>query len=99
MCPKRIQLKYIEGCSRYDTQTRDMLTNYLKTGTVPAKFASFGSYYKNICYLNKTRQKATRECCNKFVQNKAQYDVNFVYNGKRKLYTVAEDMPVLVTQI
>ena len=27
MCPKRVKLEYIEGFSRYNTKTRDMLTN------------------------------------------------------------------------
>lgn len=69
MCPKRVKLEYSEGCSRYDTKTRDMLTKFLKTGCVQPEFPTIGKYYKNICYLNKTRKIATELCCNKFVKN------------------------------
>ena len=29
-CPDRVKLEYIEGCSRYDTKTRDTLRKFLK---------------------------------------------------------------------
>ena len=57
MCPKRVQMKYKEGCSRYDIKTKDMLTKFLETGKVTTKFAEREPLYKNICYLNSTRQK------------------------------------------
>ena len=56
MCPKRVQMKYKEGCSRYDIKTKDMLTKFLETGKVTTKFAEREPLYKNICYLNSTRQ-------------------------------------------
>lgn len=81
-------MKYKEGCVRYDEQTRDVLTRFLETGKVKGKFVRSGQYYKNICYLNKTRQKVTRECCDRFVEDKESYEVDFLYNSKRKRYSV-----------
>ena len=65
MCFRRVEMKYKEGCVRYDEQARDVLTKFLETGKVTGKFSPGGQYYKNICYLNKTRKKVTRECCNR----------------------------------
>ena len=59
MCPKRVEFKYKEGCARCDEQTRDMLTKFLETGKLEGEFAPRGTFSKNICYLNKTRQKVT----------------------------------------
>ena len=81
-------MKYKEGCVRYDEQTRDVLTRFLETGKVKGKFVPRGQYYKNICYLNKTRQKVTRECCDRFVEDKESCEVDFLYNSKRKRYSV-----------
>ena len=46
MCPRRVQMKYKEGCSRYDIKTKDMLTKFLETGKVTAKFADRKPLYK-----------------------------------------------------
>ena len=51
MCPERVKLEYIEGCSRYDTKTPDMLTKFLKTGKIQPEFPAIGKYYKNIYML------------------------------------------------
>ena len=83
-------------CSRYDTQTRDMLTKFLKTGKVRPEFPAIGKYYRNIYYLNKTRKIVTETCCKEFVNDKNHYEVK--YNGKMERYKVAVDMPVIVTQ-
>ena len=40
---------------------------------------------KNICYLNKTGQKVTRERCDRFVADKESYPVDFIYNNKKKV--------------
>lgn len=98
MCRKRIELLYKEGYARYDNQTRDMLTKFLDTGKVEACFAPRGHYYKNICYLNKTQQKVTKECCDRFVEDKVSHEVTFKYNGKSETYKIAVGMPMLVTQ-
>ena len=82
MCPERVKLEYIEGCSRYDTKTREKLTKFLKTGKIQPEFPAIGKYYKNICYPNKTRRTVTEICCNEFVKNKKHNVVNFKYNGK-----------------
>ena len=98
MCPERVKLEYIEGCSRYDTKTRDMLIKFLRTGKIQPEFPAIGKYYKNRCYLNKTRRTVTEICCNKFVKNKKHNVVNFKYNGKAEHYKVAVGMPILVKQ-
>lgn len=48
MCPRRVQMKYKGGCSRYDIKTRDMLTKFLETGKVVTNFADRKPLYKNI---------------------------------------------------
>lgn len=98
MCPKRVEFKYKEGCARCDEQTRDMLTKFLETGKLEGEFAPRGTFYKNICYLNKTRQKVTRECCDRFVADEESYPVDFIYNNKIERYSVSLGMPMLVTQ-
>ena len=74
------------------------LPSLLETGKVTGKFAPRGQYYKNICYLSKTRQKVTRECCDTFVEDKESYEVDFLYNSKRERDSVYVGMPMLVTQ-
>lgn len=97
MCLRRVQMKYKEGCSRYDTKTRDMLTKFLETGKVTAKFADRKPLFKNICYLNSTRQKVTKECGDRFTVDKQSHDVEFIYDGEKKLYPVCPGMPMLAT--
>ena len=98
VCPKRVKLEYIGGCSRYGRKTPDMLTKFLKTGTVQLNFPAVGKYYNNICYFNQTRKITTALCCNNFVKNRKYYQVNFRYCGNKETYNVVEGMPVLVTQ-
>ena len=57
MCPERVKLEYIEGCSRYDTKTPDMLTKFLKTGKIQPEFPAIGRYYKNICISIKREEQ------------------------------------------
>ena len=42
MCPRRVEMKYKEGCVRYDEQTQDVLITFLETGKVTGKFAPRG---------------------------------------------------------
>lgn len=88
MCPRRVELKYKEGCARYDTKTRDMLNTFLESGKVEPKFAPRQSLYKNICYLNSTRQKVTKDlyCCDRFTVGKQSYKGEFMYEGKKEKY-------------
>ena len=51
---------------------------------------------KNICYLNSTRQKATRDCCDRFTADKPCY-VEFIYDSNQEVYQVCVGMPVLAT--
>ena len=98
MCPRRVEMKYKESCVPYDEQTRDVLTKSLETGKVTGKLAPRDHYYKNICYLNNTRQTVTRECCDRFVEDKESYEADFLYNSKRERYSVCVGMPMVVTQ-
>ena len=85
------------NCARYDIKTRDILTKFLEIGKVTAEFADRKPLYKNICYLNSTRQKVTKECCDRFTEGKQSYEVEFIYDGKKEVYPVCARMPVLVT--
>ena len=87
MCPKKIEMKYIEGSSRYDNNTRTMLNNFLKYKNLKYKrFQPIGQYYKNICWLNETRKRVTKDCCERFVQNKELYEINFKYKSHIEKY-------------
>ena len=84
-------MKYKEGCSRYDIKAKNMLTKFLETGKVTAKFAEREPLYKNICYSNSTRQKVTRECCDRFTEGKQSYDLNsFMMETKKFIKFVLE---------
>ena len=52
MCPNKSIMSYIEDSCRYDRQTHNMLSTFLKHGKVSAYFEPIGEYNKNICYLN-----------------------------------------------
>ena len=84
MYPRRVEMKYIEEYARYDPQTRDLLTRFLKSGSIKHQFAPPKDSYHNICYLNKTRRHVTQECCNRFTKNKEYYDIDFMYQGEIK---------------
>ena len=99
MCPRRVEMKYIEEYARYDPQTRDLLTKFLKSGSIKHQFDPPKDSYHNICYLNKRRRHVTQECCNRFTENKEYYEIDFKYQGHREKYKVAAGMPMLVTQI
>lgn len=86
-----------EGCSRYNIKTKEMLTKFLETGKVTAKFADREPLYKNICYLNSTRQNVTQDCCERFTVGKTCYQTEFVYDGNKETYAVCAGMPVLAT--
>lgn len=92
MCLERRYLEYIEDSSRYDKKTYNILKKFLRTGTVKNKFS--GQYYKNICYLNKTRRRVTKECCDRYVQEKDSVEVHFRYNSTVERYNVDKGMPV-----
>ena len=98
MCPRRIEMKYIEEYARYDPQTRDLLTKFLKSGTIKHRLQPPKDSYHNICYLNKTRRYVTQECCNRFTENLEYYEIDFKYQGHREKYKVAARMLMIVTQ-
>lgn len=76
-------MKYKEGCPRYDSKTRDILTTFLETGKVTVKFADRKPLYKNICYLHSTRQKVTKECCDGFTADKQSYEEELIYDSNK----------------
>ena len=98
MCPRRVKMKYIEKYARYDLQTRDLLNEFLESGTVNHQFNPPIDSYHNICYLNKTRRHVTQECCNRFTENKEYYEIEFKYKGPKERYRIAVNMPMLVTK-
>ena len=98
MCPKRIEMKYIENSARYDNKTRIVLNNFLKYKNITHKFEPIGNYYKNTCWLNDTRRAVTEDCCNGFVENKDSYDINFKYKSRIEKYKVCENMPIIANQ-
>ena len=77
MCPKRIEMKYIEGSARYDNETRTVLNNFLKYKNLKHKFQPIGQYYKNICWLNETRKAVTKDCWDRYVENKRSCEIYF----------------------
>ena len=99
MCPGRIEMKYIEGeKSRYDIPTKNMLTEFLNTGTISHKFPPTKTSYHNICYLNETRRGVTEACCNRFTKDKDYYEIKFKYQGKKEQYKGAVGMQFLAKQ-
>ena len=98
MCPRRKTLKYIEESSRYDKQTHEILSKFLIHGKVSYYFDSIDQkYYKNICYLNKTRIEVNTKCCDEYVKGKQYETVKFKYNNNSETYKVCIGMPVLAT--
>ena len=97
MCPKRIEMKYIEGSTRYDKKTKTILDNFLKYKNLRHKFQPIGDCYKNICYTNKTRRRVTKNCCEKFVQERDSHEVNFMYDSNIEKYEVCVSMPIIAT--
>lgn len=99
MTGKKQTLKYIEGCSRYDKITYEMLETFLRNGKITKYIEPINKEFnKNICYLNSTRIKVNTDCCDTFVKGKQYEEVNFLYNGKREKYKVCLGMPVMATQ-
>ena len=98
MCPRRKTLKYIEDSCRYDKQTHEILSKFLIHGKVSYDFDLIDQkYYKNICYLNKTRIEVNTKCCDNYVEGKQYEIVKFKYNNKAETYKVCIGMPVLAT--
>ena len=47
--------------------------------------------------MNSTRQKVTKDCCDRFTEGKQSFEVEFIYDGNKELYPVCFGMPVLAT--
>ena len=91
-------MKYIEEYALYDPQTRDLLTKFLKSGSIKHQFQPLQDSYYNICYPNITRRHVTQECCNRFTENQEYYEIEYKYQGHREKYRVSNGMPMLVAQ-
>lgn len=84
MCPHQRELQYIEKSARYDGKTRQLLEDFLNNKRLarhPKTFNPPKKLYKNICWLNDTRRRVTESCCNRFVENKKSYEINFKYKS------------------
>ena len=53
MCPKRVEMKYIERYARYDPQTKYLLTKFLNKGIVEHQFEPRQEFDINVCHKNK----------------------------------------------
>ena len=93
-------MKYIEEYARYDPQTRNLLTKFLKSGSIKHQFEPPVDSYHNICYLNKTRRQVKQEWkqTDRFTENKEYYEIDFKYQGHSEKYKVTVGMPMIVTQ-
>ena len=98
MCPGHIKMEYIKGSARYDNETRIMLNNFPKYKNLRHKFQPIGKYYKNFCWLNDTRRAVTKNCCDRFVENKVSHEINFKYKSQIEKYKLCIGMPVIATQ-
>ena len=98
MCPRRVEMKYIEEYARYDPQTRSLLTEFLENGCIKHQFKTPIDSYHNICYTNKTRRCITQECCNRYTENLDYVEIEFKYKGPKERYRIATNMPILVTK-
>ena len=97
MCPTKYTMSYIEESCRYDKQTHNILSTFLKHGKVSAYFEPIGEYNKNICYLNKTRKQVTEQCCDRFTKDKKSVTVEFRYDNGKESYKISEGIPLIAT--
>ena len=96
---KSIRHNYFDdGSARYDNKTRIMLNNFLKYENLRHKFQPIGQYYKNICWLNETRKTVTKDCCDRYVENKRSCEINFKCKSQIEKHKVCIGMPVIATQ-
>jgi len=86
MCSKTVtlQIHILKVVADMIKKTYNMLHTFLKIGRISTYFTPMEDYYKNICYLNSTRIRVNKECCDKFVENKEYTSVSFKYNDKKK---------------
>ena len=97
MCPNKVKLSYVEDSCRYDKQTHNMLSAFLKHSKVNTYLEPIGEYNKNICYLNKTRKQVTEQCCDRFTKDKQYVTVEFRYDNGKEQYKICEGMPLIAT--
>ena len=83
MCPKRVEMKYIERYACYDPQTKDLLTKFLNKGIVEHQFEPRQLRVRHKRMLEKqTRRAVTEECCDRYTQNKDYCYVAFKYRSQ-----------------
>lgn len=88
--------KFIDGKSRYDKTTYDIINKFVKTGTIPTEIKQSNNEEINdnvfhIVSYNKTRKKITKEIT-KLYDDKVTF--NYV---KYEKYGVCENMPIIST--
>ena len=84
--------------SRYDIPIKNMLTEFLSTGTISHTFLPKKPSYHNICYLTETRRGVTEACCNRFTKDKDYHEIKFKYKGRKEQYRLATGMQFLATK-
>ena len=90
MCPNVTELQYIEGTSRYDRETFDLLKTLISTGDIRGhKLNTITDTWVNICYFNKTRNKVNEKCAERFIKERQ------LEAFKIGLHNVCEGMPVI----
>ena len=72
-----------------------MLSNFLKTGQIKDKVGNIVGSYVNIYYYNNTRIDVNKLCSDAFCEGKPYRTVNFNYNGRKEVYKVCADTPVI----
>lgn len=98
VCGRIETLQYIEKSSRYDKQTHQILSTFLKHGKISSHFENIDKkLYKNICYLNSTRRQVNEDCCKRFSEGKGRVRVDFTYSDKKETYDICIGTPVLAT--
>ena len=97
MCPQRTVTSYREDSARYDAKTHAVLERFLRRGKLPRTFRPTTHLDRNICYLNRTRVRVNKECCEKAAKGNASYSVTFRYGGGLETYPVCVGTPVIAT--
>ena len=94
MCPKIVELEYIEASARYDAKTHEILMAFLRTGKITSELNAIVECDRNICYYNATRIKVNKMRAEKFIIGKKNYEIKV---SPKETYKVCAGMPVICT--
>lgn len=93
MCGKINQLPYIEKTGRYTLELNNILQEFLNTGKLSHGFKKIDQDIKiNITVTNRTRIKINKHFC------KEGITINFIYQGKKEVYKINKDTPIICTK-